>query len=288
MAHSPKSDTDWRTQDIKIDRSVYDLAAGVLLVIVATVIGLALFPNDRGFQGNLYTTILGVLITIFVLDRRAERREALRAENELKARLIREMGSSVNEVAIRAVEELRAKGWLTDGTAAGTRLQSANLEHANLQDARLQAADLLMANLQSVDLSGAYLREATLVMANLQGAEAGGKEQVPDSILNLSGARLQQARMQSISFIYANLENTDLSFAHLNDAVFGQVNLEGASLKEANMLNVMLATAQFNTATVLPDGTNWTPDTDMSRFTNANHPQFWRSNNPNSPAFSHR
>jgi hypothetical protein len=36
----------------------------------------------------------------------------------------------------------------------------------------------------------------------------------------------------------------------------------------------------------LPDGTNWTSDTDMMRFTDPAHPQFWRSDEPNSPAIS--
>jgi hypothetical protein len=35
---------------------------------------------------------------------------------------------------------------------------------------------------------------------------------------------------------------------------------------------------------VLPDGTRWTPDTDMERFTDPQHPAFWRSDNRHSPA----
>jgi DNA-binding NtrC family response regulator len=35
----------------------------------------------------------------------------------------------------------------------------------------------------------------------------------------------------------------------------------------------------------LPDGTNWTPDTGMARFTDPEHPEFWRSDDPGSPAY---
>lgn len=31
----------------------------------------------------------------------------------------------------------------------------------------------------------------------------------------------------------------------------------------------------FDEATILPDGTKWTPRTDMRRFTDPNHPKFW-------------
>ena len=79
MAQQYFPETDWRHKEIKIDRYVYEMAAGILFIVVAVLVGLALFPDDKGFQDNLYTTVLGVLITIFVLDRRAERHEALRA-----------------------------------------------------------------------------------------------------------------------------------------------------------------------------------------------------------------
>ncbi len=108
MAHPQTPDTDWRNQEIKIDASLYKRAGGIRLIVVAVIIGFVLFPNE-GYLINLYTTGLGVLITIAYLDGRAERREALRAEGDLKARLIREMGSQVNAVAVHAVEELRAR-----------------------------------------------------------------------------------------------------------------------------------------------------------------------------------
>jgi len=49
-----------------------------------------------------------------------------------KADLIAQMGSSVKDVAIAAVEELRRHGWLCDGSLQGAILSGANLEGAYL------------------------------------------------------------------------------------------------------------------------------------------------------------
>jgi hypothetical protein len=58
------------------------------------------------------------------------------------------------------------------------------------------------------------------------------------------------------------------------------LNLGGASLHSSSLQN-----AEFDEDTKLPDETIWTPDTDMARFTDPNHPDFWRSDDPNSPAY---
>jgi hypothetical protein len=37
--------------------------------------------------------------------------------------------------------------------------------------------------------------------------------------------------------------------------------------------------------TTLPDGTKWTLDADVARFNDPDHPEFWRSDDPSSPAY---
>jgi uncharacterized protein YjbI with pentapeptide repeats len=62
----------------------------------------------------------------------------------------------------------------------------------------------------------------------------------------------------------------DLSEANLSEA-----NLEGARLRGASLSEARLAGANLQ-YTALPDGTSWTPDTDMARFIDFEHPDFWR------------
>ena len=38
--------------------------------------------------------------------------------------------------------------------------------------------------------------------------------------------------------------------------------------------------AQFDEQTILPDGTNWTTQTVIARFTDPQHPYFWQPDEP--------
>ena len=117
------------------------------------------------------------------------------------------------------------------------------LRHGWLYDGSLQGADLAEANLQEATLMGADLQRANLVMANLQRAML--------AHANLQGAYLWQASLQG--------------------AYLGMANLQGAHLTGANLQG-----AYLDQYTTLPDGTKWTLDTDMARFTDPKHPDLWR------------
>jgi hypothetical protein len=112
--------------------------------------------------------------------------------------------------------------------------------------------------LAGVDLSGVNLWFAELQGANLRGA-------------NLKRAALEGANLQGAELDYANLKGAELEGANLQEANLFYANLQGAELVGAN-----LELAQFDTSTTLPDGTRWRPDTDLSRFTDPEHHDFWR------------
>jgi hypothetical protein len=106
--------------------TVQQIAAGLLLI--GAVVGLGGFANEycmdwcvwmpsapillSEFLGDFYANIavdcLSVAFAILVIDGLNERR----AERELKAQLIRAMGSTDNTTALHTIEELRAHGWL--------------------------------------------------------------------------------------------------------------------------------------------------------------------------------
>jgi len=50
------------------------------------------------------------------------------------------MGSGVRDVAVPAADELRRRGWLTDGSLRGANLSRADLRGANLREANLSGA----------------------------------------------------------------------------------------------------------------------------------------------------
>jgi len=115
------------------------------------------------FYANVATTLVGITIVVLTIDLLNERR----AEQQLKAQLIREMGSTDNGIALRAVRELRAHRWHKDGSLHEAKLWAANLQGAYLGGANLQGAYLGGANLQGASLWSAKLHGACLIDANL-------------------------------------------------------------------------------------------------------------------------
>jgi uncharacterized protein YjbI with pentapeptide repeats len=110
----------------------------------------------------------------------------------------------------------------------------------------------------TIDLAGLDLSGQILPAVPLQNA-------------NLEGANLQDANLNA-----ADMQNANLRDANLQGAALRKTMLQGADLTAANLTNALLTSAYFSTATVLPDGSTWTEDTDMSRFTDPTHPDFWQ------------
>jgi hypothetical protein len=267
---------------------------GILLAIAIASSGLSLVVNivnnvDTSpawwvsWLQNFSTEMLGAFLTFILLElivggrekRRDEERAMMREKEKLsqamqdkKTRLINELGSSVNQIATRAAEELRLNGWIEDGSLHKIGLAQANLENVNLMDADLQMIDFMDANLQNAKLGYSNLHKACLLHTNFENAEL--------SFVNLSWSDLELANFQGADLVYANMRG----------AIINETILEGANLRGANFQGVKLETAYFDEKTTLPDGTLWTSDTDLDRFTNLLHPQFWRSKEPKSPAYN--
>lgn len=249
-------------------QAYYTLARRALPFIVGVIIGGFIFSSDAGYATNLYTEIMSILATVGILDFFNQRRDT----QNLKKRLIREAGSRSNETAKSAVEWLRAEGWLegSHGLLQGADLVATNLQDANLFDSNLRGAYLGGANLKQAFLPGANLIQAYLGGANLQKADL--------FEANLERANVLQADLESTDLGGANLQGANLKDADLRYAKLGGANLLGANLEGTELIKVYWKReirGKMCVAT-LPDGTKWTPETDMTRFTDENHPDFWR------------
>lgn len=122
-------------------------------------------------------------------------------------------------------------------------LLDGSLHNAQLGGANLAEADLSKANLWGAKLWGATLERANLWGANLQDAKLWGA--------NLTGAYLRHVDFTGASMRDVNLRNSDLTHA-----IFVDCDLRGATL---------------------PDGTYWSASTDLERFTNPEHPDYWQA-----------
>ncbi len=127
--------------------------------------------------------------------------------------LIRKLHSPDSKHVLQAIEELRARGWLSDGSLRGASLQYVHLEGADLYKANLENADLQHAQMDGANLSLANLQGANLSLANLQAADL--------SRANLAGAILFRANLRGVR----NLKEEQLTQTH---------RLRGATLPDGN------------------------------------------------------
>ncbi len=177
------------------------------------------------------------------------------SDDQLKQDLIKQMGSSDNSIALGAVEKLRAKGWLFDGSLEGADLREANLSEVDLSGAslvgvNLYRANLIRANLVQANLSGADLQRCELVEAKLMAANLPNSKLTGAGLENadLRNADLSHSYMWSTSFERANLHETNLSHCHINHSYLIHTDLSKADLRNTIFTKTTSFNADFSNA----------------------------------------
>ncbi|MEM9953369.1 MAG: pentapeptide repeat-containing protein [Chloroflexota bacterium] len=134
-----------------------------------------------GMWQNFATEMIGAIMTFALF-------EILINANTRQEMLTRQMASSDNATAINAVNELRALGYLFEGTLHSKSFREANLAGVDLSEAslvkvNLRGANLRQARLVNVDLSGADLRYADLSGATMMNIHCDTTTILPDERL---------------------------------------------------------------------------------------------------------
>lgn len=150
----------------------------------------------------------------------------------------------------------------------GAYLKESNLTNVNLEDSRLQAASFVLAIMENTRARGADLRQAEFFGTHLVNAVFTGAD--------ISRAGLKQSNIEGAHFENCDLRGTKFNNSNLRNAVFVNANLEGVLFEDADLHGADFSDAHFNEHTLLPDGSLWLSDTDLERFTNSDHPSFWR------------
>ena len=94
---------------------------------------------------------------------------------------------------------------------------------------------------------------------------------------DLRGAQLDGSDWSYADLRKASLQNAYLACANLRRANLRHANLQATHLESANLQEASLRHAKLDEETILPDGTRWTPETKLARFTDPDHPDFWQS-----------
>lgn len=188
-----------------------------LLIIVAIILW---YFNEISFEEllpNIITDLLGVALTVFIIDTMYR----LRSDTERKRILIEKLGSKNNSVATEALHEINAQGWLYDGSLNRASLLSCNLDGNSFSGADIRQARLAFAS----------LRDTNWVEASLQGAWL--------DHVNLSNATLTMYEPEINRHIEADLTGASLYMA----------NLKGAKIRHEQLCKV-----KSLWKTVMPDG----------------------------------
>jgi hypothetical protein len=120
---------------------------------------------------------------------------------------------------------------------------------------RMAQQDLLAESwLYGLDLHQVCLDEYDLTDADLYEAD-------------LNHASLRKTNLTNGTLRRANLSHANASAADLSGVDFVEANLDGTDLLEANLKGADLSQARFSRDTRLPDGSYWSPKTDMDIFT---------------------
>lgn len=255
---------------------------------------------DGAFQ-NFSTEVIGAILTFGLIEVLVGGREKRQADEAQQKVLLRQTKEQRRNLQLQAISDLKLaetpkkRQPIIDRMKASNLFKGADLAHANLEEAYLGSAnlekanladtnfkgaslqganlsktDLWSVNLESSDLRGANFKGSYLRGANLRGTDirdANFKE------ANLGGSNLERADIKNTSFAGASLYKTNLEKTNLCEA-----NLEGSDLRHANLKNVVWERKSdgITYTAILPDGNKWTPDTDMTRFTDPEHPNSWR------------
>ena len=218
----------------------YEMLGGGIVLAVSVLIGAAHFGGENpDYQMNLFTEGMGILATVFIINRWYVLRERERHTRELKERLVLQAGSEVSQVAVRAVEQLRQNKWIfgPDSVLQGALLQDANLKNSNLWGA----------NLKGTSLDGAILTGARLVNANLQESslERALLHKTFVQEADLRGSRMDFATVRQCSLDRANLHKVSAMAADMQESSFCDTDLRqseliGADLRGANFSSAKL------------------------------------------------
>lgn len=225
-----------------------------LYVIAGLFVGMLAAPaiqqitNDlNNLIGNLVPEAIGIIFTVLILDRLAENR----SRENLKQQLLNELKSPAAGQATAALAWLKRENWLEADTLIGADLHRVNWDSAYVGDL----------NLERANLNGANLRNISTQFMETDGTRS-------EHPINLSNASLRYAHLEEATLVEADLSYAVLEHAHLDNAVLIKANLIGSDLSHAVLTDIKWADA------ILPDGTQWTPETNISRFTNPVHPEF--------------
>lgn len=130
--------------------------------------------------------------------------------------------------SMAALESIKARGWLNDGSLEGAYLYGAKWQHTDLRGAILRGCTLSGIVLEGADLSGADFTGAEMIDCNMKNVTA------------------RQAKFVGVDAIAAKLHNADLTDADLTGMTLGNATLSFTRFHHTRLDDVDLNNAIFD------------------------------------------
>lgn len=267
----------------------------VVLALISTLIS-GVF-NETGFgiswwsslSQNFATELFGAITTFVLIEILLRRSQQKSEENE---RFVAAVNSQNSQKIVTIISDQKSSKYIAAGLLRNVNWSDLDLSGIRLLDYDLVRADFSRAigngiemrgcNMEYCIFSDALFETAALVECNLRRCQMENINMVNGKLMRTN---LTQANLQRGVLTYVDMHQAILALADLRQADLSGANLAGANLRRANLENARLDNAQFDNSTILPDGENWTFETEMSRFTDPSHEDFYRSFDRTSPAF---
>ena len=172
---------------------------------------------------NLAFTLLGVSLTVLVIDELNERRASL----ERKRYLLRDLVGCDEVIGGRAIIELNELGALHDGTFVGANIPKVNLDGIDLTHGQFSNSIIYGGRFSNCDfgqalLSGAQVNDTVFNDCSLE------KTNFKDS--KATDAIFKNCDMRDADFTGANLKGSEVIECRLSDATRAQLIDGGASI----------------------------------------------------------
>ncbi|MEM9955467.1 MAG: pentapeptide repeat-containing protein [Chloroflexota bacterium] len=95
------------------------------------------------------------------------------------------------------------------------------------------------------------------------------------NVSNMSHVQMIDVDGRNADFRLCDFSHALLIKSDFEGAVMWGADFRGTNLHESNLKHADLEDAQFDEDTTLPDGYRWTPNTDISRYTDPYVDDFW-------------
>ncbi len=178
---------------MKTSTLIWRLLLGIVIVLSAITIGAWVFRDKiQEYNINLYTSLINELYSLLILGGialyfagKAKKQQTDAKRKEKLQHLLSRCESADPKTALRAIEELRTFGFLTDGSLRNhsfrnVRVKNAPFAEADLEGCAFFSSELELADFRDIKGEGIQFSNCRMKYADFSYAE------IPDSVFESS------------------------------------------------------------------------------------------------------